>query len=61
MQFCHNTLIKRCNAYVLTFMDTWFLQGKLGIDLRDDLAEQFCTGILQKAAKQHKYSCMVRI
>jgi hypothetical protein len=49
------------SATLLTFMDTWFLQAQLGIDLRDYLAEEFCTAILQKAAKQRKYSCVVRI
>ena len=61
MQCWHNTFIDRCNTHVLTFMDTCFLQGQLGINLRDDFAEEFCTAILQKAAKQRKYSCMVRI
>ena len=50
-QFCHDTVVKRRDAHVLTFMGTWFLQGKLGIDLREEFVEEFCTGILQKTAK----------
>ena len=61
MQLWHNTFIERCNTHVLTFMDTWFLQETLGIDLRDDFTEEFYTADLQKVAKQRKYSCMVRI
>ena len=61
MQFWHNTFIDRCNTHVLTFMDTWFLQGQLDIDLRDDFSKEFWTVVSQKVAKQRKYSCMVRI
>ena len=48
LQFYHDTFIKRRDAHVLTFMGTWFLQGQIGIDLREEFAEEFCTGILQK-------------